>query len=112
MKFKLDVPYFGGNLLVIADDNWHSIIQDYGEFGNIAQWHAGFFHTVTDKMIICLPEKPTVGVITHEVNHFVDELLNDIGHHPVRGNVEIECYMLQHFVEKIYNKIYVVKKNK
>lgn len=112
MKFKLDIPYFGRDVTVIADDNWHFEIIKYGDFGDIGRWYGGFFVTVTGKYIICLPSKPDVGTIVHEVNHCVNEILETIGHLPDRTNDEIESYMLQHFVQKIYDKIYNVKKSK
>jgi hypothetical protein len=112
MQFVLDVPYFGKKLLVIADDKWKSKIQKYGEWGELDDWYGGFFHTKDKEYIIAFDKHPTLNTVTHEVNHFVNQLFIDIGHIPYPDNDEIETYVLSHFVEEVYKKVYNIRKIK
>ncbi len=106
MIFKLKAHYFGRTVKVIADDNWQDVLKKYEKFTDIEHFQAGFFVTKKGEWIICFPQHPTIGEIVHEVNHMVNNLFMYIDYVAERHNDEIQCYMLGHFCQEIFKKIY------
>lgn len=104
--FKLPIHYFDRKLHVVVDQHWEKLLPLYGNYSNqnYSTWSAGAFTTKKGDYLICF-RNPTPGEIAHEVTHILHMLYEEHGYNLNQNNDEMFCYMLGHFVNKIYEKV-------
>lgn len=100
-KTEIDIPIYFGKLIVILDDSWDFVNEEYGK-----DWYpklgveseACFFPNPQpdgkSEYVVAFLKKPSGSVISHESSHVVHKLFEDRGIHLDTVNDEPFAYFL------------------
>jgi hypothetical protein len=100
---KLNIPIFDATVYVAVSDKFNDMLNYY----NLeTELHGNAIACVIplkdDNVYYLLLIDRDIGIIVHECNHIKNNILLYAGHKPAYDNDEIDCYLLDWLVTKIW----------